>query len=430
MKIKVLDTNVLLHSPTALDSFKGCKVVIPILVIEEMDNQKKRQDETGRNARQTIKRLDALQEKYGDNIILEDGTHIDIVSECYVAEGYNLDFNIPDNKIIAVALMYKDLGEDVTFVSNDGAPRVKAREMGLKVQSLEEDRIDVKVDDIYSGWRELLVSPYEINHFYKEKFLETDEDLFTNEFVLIKNSADFKQTGLGKFDGNKIVPLTNGKARPWDVTPRNMEQQFLMDALLNPKIQIVTTIGKAGTGKSLLSIAAGGQLTVEENKYRKMIVYKPVIPMGKDIGYLPGTEEEKLRPWMSSVYDALEFILGEKSEDNDENDKIRYLIDKGYIELSALTYIRGRSLPRLFIIVDEAQNLTPHEIKTIISRVGEDTKIILTGDPYQIDHPYLDSQNNGLSHTVERFKGQEISAHITLKKPERSTLSALAAELL
>ena len=431
MRVKVLDTNVLLHSPTALYSFKGFKVAIPMLVIEEMDAQKRRQDEAGRNARQTIKLLDSLQESSNETMTLDNGTEIEIISsqlENNLFDG--LDQGNPDNIIIATALKLKKEGKDVVFVSNDGAARVKARKLGLSVESLEEDRVNIKLDDVYKGWSELLVSPDRIEEFYRNNSLKTRKKLLVNEFVLLKNEMNPKQTALAKYDGERLVPLFNCKARPWDISAKNMEQKFLMDALMDPKIQLVTAMGTAGTGKSLLSIAAGGEQVIEKNMYKKMIIYKPVIPMGRDIGFLPGTEEEKLRPWMASVYDSLEFIFGVSNDKNDDEEKVRYLIDRGHIELCALTYIRGRSLPNLFIVLDEAQNISPHELKTLISRAGEGTKIVIIGDSTQIDNPYLDSQNNGLVYLIEKFKGQEIFAHVTLEKPERSTLSALAAELL
>jgi PhoH-like ATPase len=362
---------------------------------------------------------------------LDNGTEIEIISgqlEDNLFDG--LDQKNPDNIIIATALKLKKEGKDVVFVSNDAAARVKARKLGLSVESLEEDRVNIKLDDVYKGWSELLVSPDRIEEFYRNNSLKTRKKLLVNEFVLLKNEMNPKQTALAKYDGERLVPLFNCKARPWDISARNMEQKFLMDALMDPKIQLVTAMGTAGTGKSLLSIAAGGEQVIEKNMYKKMIIYKPVIPMGRDIGFLPGTEEEKLRPWMASVYDSLEFIFGVSNDKNDDEEKVRYLIDRGHIELCALTYIRGRSLPNLFIVLDEAQNISPHELKTLISRAGEGTKIVIIGDSTQIDNPYLDSQNNGLVYLIEKFKGQEIFAHVTLEKPERSTLSALATELL
>ena len=292
MRVKVLDTNVLLHSPTALYSFKGFKVAIPMLVIEEMDAQKRRQDEAGRNARQTIKLLDSLQESSNETMTLDNGTEIEIISgqlEDNLFDG--LDQKNPDNIIIATALKLKKEGKDVVFVSNDAAARVKARKLGLSVESLEEDRVNIKLDDVYKGWSELLVSPDRIEEFYRNNSLKTRKKLLVNEFVLLKNEMNPKQTALAKYDGERLVPLFNCKARPWDISARNMEQKFLMDALMDPKIQLVTAMGTAGTGKSLLSIAAGGEQAIEKNMYKKMIIYKPVIPMGRDIGFLPGTEE-------------------------------------------------------------------------------------------------------------------------------------------
>jgi PhoH-like ATPase len=420
----ILDTNVFLHSPNALNAFKKCDIVIPLCVIEELDNQKKRQDDAGRNARKTIKAIDKLQEN--GEMKLKGGVHVRIESRTTdSAHIIDLEGDKVDNKIIALALQLKYEGEDVRLVSNDGACRVKARHFGIPASSFEQDRIDVEVDDIYSGVCELLVPGEAVDKFYQDKKLVylDDTDLFENQFVVIKDECNKKHTALAKYVGGYLVPLQYADSKPWDITAKNLEQTFLLEALLDPKIQLVTGIGSAGTGKTLLSLATAGCQAVDQNLYKRVIYYKSIVPIGRDMGALPGDIDEKLAPWMGSAYDAFEYLLGSEEALED-------LIEKKQIELSSLTYIRGRSLPNLFIIVDECSNLTPNEVKTLISRAGEGTKVVLIGDPHQIDHPFLDSQNNGLVYTVERFKGQKEFAHITLKKAERSRLSGLAAQLL
>jgi PhoH-like ATPase len=404
-------------------------VVIPLCVIEELDNQKKRQDDAGKNARKAIKQIDKWQTEAVDGVMkLSNGVRIRIENtDLNDLHTIDLEDNKVDNYIIGLAVKLKNAGEEVTVVSNDGACRVKARHFGVPAESLEQDRVQVEIGDVYSGFREILVPELMIAEFYDKKKLDLiefeDLELFENQFILLKNEGNEKQTALAKVSNNQLVPLKYANIRPWDITPRNVEQVFFLEALMDPKIQLVTAMGGPGTGKTLLAAAASGYQTVDLAEYKKVAYYKTIVPIGPDMGALPGTEADKLRPWMASAYDAYEYLLG--SEENLES-----LVEKKLIELSSLTYIRGRSLPNIFIIVDECANLTPNEVKTIISRAGEGTKVVLIGDPYQIDHPFLDSQNNGLVYTIERFKGQKEFAHITLTKAERSRLSGLAAELL
>nr|WP_255364338.1 PhoH family protein [Candidatus Frackibacter sp. WG13] len=248
---------------------------------------------------------------------------------------------------------------------------------------------------------------------------------------MLEDNLGSSQSALCRYDDKSgvVKPLIFQKPECWGIKPRNKEQQCAFDLLLNDEIKLITLVGKAGTGKTLLALAAGLEKVVEEKSFKRLLVTRPIVPMGNDLGYLPGDKDEKLRPWMQPIFDNMEFLVGGQ-RDEDASDIIQDLQDMNLIEMEALTYIRGRSIPQQFIIVDEAQNLTPHEIKTIITRVGEDTKIILTGDPYQIDHPYLDSNSNGLTYLVERFKEEKIAGHITLHKGERSTLAELAASVL
>jgi PhoH-like ATPase len=428
----VIDTNVFLHSPSVFTAFKKTKIVIPLVVIEELDNAKKRADDAGANARKTIKAIDKLQtnaERTPDGSMISGTNTVRIFNSSQLVRSgdilsANLGRNKEDNLIIGTALELQLTGEDVTLISNDGACRVKARQLGIPAETFEKDRVNVKVDDVYSGFREIAAYPNQIAALYHNGWVDPEVNgLYENQFVMLKNQFNEKNTGLGQFSNDVVCPLRYLKSNPWDIQPRNLEQKFFVEALMNPKIQLVSCIGMAGTGKTLLAAAASLQLTLEDKLFNRAIYYKPVVPIGYDLGALPGTEQEKLRPWMASAYDAYEYLMGNE-------DELNMLIEKHTLELSAMTYIRGRSLPGLFLIIDEAQNLTPNQVKTIISRAGEGTKVVILGDPYQIDHPFLDSQNNGLVYMVERFKGQKEFAHITLKRAERSKLAGLAAELL
>jgi PhoH-like ATPase len=286
------------------------------------------------------------------------------------------------------------------------------------------------------GVRELEVGKIDIDSFYANGELSPPagvDGVLPNEFALLKDRNAPNHTALSKYNAQRarFVPLLKSlKEGAWGLRPRNKEQSFALDLLLNDEIKLVTIVGKAGTGKTLLAIAAGLQKTMEEQVYQKMLVSRPVFPLGKDIGFLPGTVEEKLNPWMQPIYDNVEFLMGLSRVDKKAGRSYKELIDLGLVAIEPLTYIRGRSIPNQYIIVDEAQNLTPHEVKTIITRVGDNTKIVLTGDPYQIDNPYVDATSNGLVHVVNKFKHERLAGHITLTKGERSALAELASNVL
>jgi PhoH-like ATPase len=254
---------------------------------------------------------------------------------------------------------------------------------------------------------------------------------YTNQFLLLRSRENQSHSAIARLDDKGVAhPMVWGEKDAWGIRALNVEQKFAMDLLLDDAVQLVTLVGTAGTGKTLLAMAAGLQRVVEEKKYKKVLISRPVIPLGKDIGYLPGTKDEKLRHWMQPIFDNLEFLTGQGNDDDDASSHVDYLVETNKLELEAVTYIRGRSLPRQWVVVDEAQNLTPHEMKTIVSRAGEGTKVIITGDPYQIDNPYLDAESNGLTYLVEKFKGQPMYGHVTLSRTERSNLAAIAAQIL
>jgi len=323
-------------------------------------------------------------------------------------------------------------GKKVIFVSKDINARLKADALGIDVMDFEKQKCNF--DELYTGWREIQVTTALVDLFHQQKSLKTEEfDFLANEFVLLQDEANAKHSGLGRATGpNSLIPLDAGFENAWDIRARSKEQRMALELLLDPEISLVTLIGQAGTGKTLLALAAGLECVLKRQAYEKLLVSRPVIPMGKDIGYLPGTKDEKLSLWMQPIFDNLIYLMQKdhRYEEGTVQQKVNMLFKDQLVELEALTYIRGRSIPRQFVIVDEAQNLTPHEVKTIISRAGEGTKMILTGDPEQIDNPYLDSSSNGLSYAVEKLKGQSLYGHITLSKSERSPLSAIAAQLL
>jgi PhoH-like ATPase len=437
-KIFVLDTNVLLHDPRAIFSFEDNDVTIPIVVIEELDKFKKGIDEMGRNARQVSRILDEYRQKGK----LSQGVPLDGGGSLRVELNHQSTERLPpeliatkaDNRILATALNLKHDNLPVILVTKDTNLRIKADALGMRAEDYESDTITL--DELYSGETELLVEPDAINGFYAqgEYAPPADPRPFPNEFALLKNSANPSQTALGRYQQQKnvFVPITNTKHGVWGINAKNKQQQFALDLLLNDDIRLVTLVGKAGTGKTLLALAAGLEKTIEARTFQRLVVSRPVFPLGKDLGFLPGDIEEKLRPWMQPIRDNLDFLMGASAVAGRVKGKkdLQSLFDLGMIEVEPLTYIRGRSMPNQYLIVDEAQNLTPHEIKTIITRAGEGTKVVLTGDPYQIDNPYIDSSSNGLTFVVDRFKGEPIAGHITLVKGERSDLAELAATLL
>ncbi|MDH4163047.1 MAG: PhoH family protein [Nitrospirota bacterium] len=439
-KVFVLDTNVLLHDPKAIFSFDDNDVVIPIVVIEELDKFKKDVNEIGRNARQVSRILDEYRQKgkLSQGVPLEGGGSLRVElnhqsPDCLPNE---LIATKADNRILATALNLKSDNMPVILVTKDTNLRIKADALGLRAEDFESDTIEI--NELYPGEIEMLVEPGSIEEFYGKGELAPagDTKLFPNQFVLIKNNANLSQTALTRFSQQRhmLVPITNTKHGVWGINAKNKQQQFALDLLLNDDIRLVTLVGKAGTGKTLLALAAGLEKTIEQRTFQRLVVSRPVFPLGKDIGFLPGDIEEKLKPWMQPIRDNLDFLMGASTPAVTGRAKgkkdLQSLFDLGMIEVEPLTYIRGRSMPNQYLIVDEAQNLTPHEIKTIITRAGEGTKVVLTGDPYQIDNPYIDSSSNGLSFVVERFKEEAISGHITLMKGERSDLAELAATLL
>ncbi len=427
----LLDTNVLLHDAESLTSFADNNVILTVEVLEELDRFKRGNDEKARNARQVIRTIDGLRDgkPLSKGADLPGGGKLYITVKSYVEYlPKGMDHSIMDNRILSVACALDQGGGDVEFITKDINARVKADALGIKTNDFLTRRVNF--DELYRGYSEHDVTDDLIDGFYQGKPVVLDTDLMPNECVLLKGLNNPKHTARGIFraESGFIEPLQHADSRPWGLTARNLHQQFALELLMRPDIKLVTMLGQAGTGKTLLALAVGLHMVAEEKRYRRIMVSRPIMPLGKDIGYLPGSKEEKLASWMQPVSDNLQYLVDPKMENT--GDKVQYLYDTGVIEAEAVTYIRGRSLPKLFIIIDEAQNLTPHEVKTVVSRAGEDAKVILTGDAYQIDNPYLDASSNGLTYVVERFKDQPIHGHITLAKSERSELASLAADLL
>jgi PhoH-like ATPase len=425
-KTFVIDTN----DPEAVFKFPDNHVVIPVTVLEELDKMKRLPNELGKNSRAVFRLLDSLNligtGDFHKGITLDNGSVVRILLE--IKSDYTPTFSlmINDNRIIMAAYFLHEKGDKVVFVSKDFAARIKAEAIGIEAQDYEN--LKYAYDAIYKGLRKLEISKHAIDLFYKDGVIPApDQEFRPNEYCVMTSPEH--SSAVGKYDAQKktIEPLLK-VPNIWGIKPRNVEQKCAIDLLLRDDIKLMTLIGKAGTGKTLLALACGLRKVFDEGSYSRILVSRPVVPLGRDIGYLPGTKEEKLFNWMQPIYDNLEFLC--EATGGESSDTLRWVMESKKIEMEAVTYIRGRSLPKMFIIIDEAQNLTPHEVKTIISRAGEGTKVILTGDPTQIDNPYLDKDSNGLTYTVGKFADHKIYGHLFLDKTERSELAAIAAEIM
>ncbi len=432
----ILDTNVLLHDPHAFYKFEDNDVILPIYVIEEIDQFKRDTNERGRNARTVSRLLDGLRERNGS---LSSGVSLG-------EEGF-LKVHVPtkrpelsmalnpksgDHAILQTAIEYRDASDKPTiFVTMDVNLRIRADALGLTTETYENQAVDI--DELKSGVVELEVTPEQLDSFFDGADLAPPEGepLFSNVSVLLRDTSGRKRTALGRYKSEKNVirPLTISRDSVMGIRPRNKEQSFALDLLMDDSIQLVTVMGKAGTGKTLLALAAGLKRTAQDGAYARLLISRPIMPLGRDLGFLPGDIEEKLNPWMQPLYDNLDFLMVAEGKRRGMRG-LDHLFEKGLLQIEPLTYIRGRSLPQQFVIVDEAQNLTPHEVKTVITRCGEGTKIVLTGDPFQIDNPYVDSTTNGLTVSADRLQGEALVGHILLTRGERSELSNIAANKL
>ncbi len=460
----ILDTNVVLHDPRAIFQFEDNNVVFPIYVVEELDQFKKDTSELGRNARQISRYLDQYREKgelSGEGAKLPSGGMLRVAFAARDRLKTELfhSRDSADNKILAVGLTLRESEPDcpAIMVSKDTNLRIRADALGLAAVDYEPSA--TTIDELHTGTDEYYVPAKLLNKLFETQELDTEalltylknsdhpvtpegvdgtldaeiHQLYPNQFIQLIDNTNPQHTAVARVepDGVTLKPLSKqANDQIWGIRPRNKEQRYALSLLLDDRIKLVTLVGKAGTGKTLLAIAAGMQQAIEEEMYKKLLVSRPVFPLGRDLGFLPGTMEEKLLPWMQPIFDNVELLVSITNQDGKRSSSSKQLMEMGMLQIEPLTYIRGRSIPNQFMIVDEAQNLTPHEIKTIISRAGEGTKIILTGDPYQIDHPYIDASDNGLVHAVKRFQQEGIAGHITLQKGERSELAEKAANLL
>jgi PhoH-like ATPase len=433
----ILDTNVLLHDPNSLLSFDDNNVLLPIEVIEEIDRFKRESSELGQNARSVSRMLDGFRGagRLSEGVPLPNGGRLRIVFEkAKAARNGHTVFSTDsvDNRILSLAfgVARAQPRSQTILVSKDINLRIKADALGLPAEDYENDR--VLITDLYTGMIDLTVSADQMAAFRAHGELELNggKQYFPNEYCTLIDEANPKRTTLAKVDltGAKLVPIIDSREGVWGIKPRNREQHFGLDALLDDRVKLVTLMGKAGTGKTLLAMAAGLKRTVTDREFRRLVVARPTISMGKELGFLPGSLEEKLAPWMQPIHDALE-LLGDLNMGH-EHRRSGDLMRSGSIVVEALSYIRGRSIANQFMIIDEAQNLTPLETKTIITRVGNGTKIVLTGDPYQIDNPYVDSSSNGFNYVVSRFRAEPVAAHIEFQRGERSELAELAANIL
>lgn len=430
-KIFVLDTNVLLHDPRSIFAFKDNDIVIPFSVIEEIDRQKRRQDEIGRNARASSQELDRLREKgnLAEGVHLPSGGRVKIElnhREPLESLPAEMDRSKHDNRILSIAHhLHRSSMRPVYLVTKDLNLRIMADVLGIPAQNYLNDKVDCA--RLYRGVEEWHAAPELIGRLYRDGSVRVDDGLTAhpNQCIVMRNGSS--QSALARFFRGHLHSLAHAESSNFGIRARNKEQRFALELLINDAIKIVTLIGRAGTGKTLLALAVGLEKVVEQKNYARLLITRPVIPMGHDLGYLPGSKEEKLRPWMQAIYDNMELLFSNNAR---AQKLIDHLLDTNVLEMEALTYIRGRSVARQFIICDEAQNLSPHMVKTLITRVGEGTKIVFTGDPEQIDHPYLDANSNGLSHLVEKLKDEEIAGHVTLVKGERSQVAEIGARLL
>ncbi len=433
----LLDTNVLLHDPASLSAFQDNEVLLPIYVIEEIDGFKKQMSRLGENARWISRFLDGLRERgsLAEGVDLDGGGRLRVVFDpddprlvMRRSEGW------VDNEILKIAIRFQEEEPDLplVLVTKDVNLRIKADAAGLRAEDYENDR--VRLDDLYTGHTEIETTAEELERLRAGGSIAAPEGPWSpNEYALLKDADDPAHTVLGRIDSlnGRIQALIDPGDGVQGIRPRNKEQYFALDALLDPSIVLVTIMGKAGTGKTLLGLAAGLEQVEARGTYRHMLVSRPTFPMGKDIGYLPGGVEEKLNPWMQPIYDNLAFLLeGARNGHPRPPRTVEDLVRSGVLAVEPLTHIRGRSIPQQFMLVDEAQNLTPLEVKTILTRVGERTKLVLTGDPWQIDTPYIDSSTNGFNHVVRHFRDVPLAAHVTLRKGERSPLAEFAANLL
>lgn len=430
----ILDANVLIHDPKSIFHFADNTVIIPIGVIIEIDRFKKERSDRGHNAREVVRRLDVLRQgqSLAAGVALENGGRLRI--HCEPDRVLKNGQEPADTEILRVAQAIQNDTPDtpVVIVTKDINLRIRADALNLNAEDYESDRVSRA--ELETTGNEIDLSPDQMNAFVADGELplpETHQSLHPNTYVLLKSRNGEKTSALARSspEGDRLAALHEAPNGLLGIRPRNKEQYFTIDALLDDRVQLVTLMGRAGTGKTLLAIAAAMHRVLVEKSHRHALICRPIFPVGRDLGYLPGDVQEKLDPWMKPVVDTVEFLIDTAGPIRGHKD-CESLVASGLMEIQPLTYIRGRNIANRFVVIDEAQNLTPLEVKTIITRIGSNAKIVLTGDPDQIDNPYVDSMSNGLMYLINRFRDQPIAAHVELHKGERSPLAELAATLL
>jgi len=472
-KIYILDTNVLVYDPGAVYNFDNTTIGIPAIVLEELDKFKSEGTDRGRSAREIIRLLDKERTRGSlkEGVLLDNSATLKVIflNKDKQLPSFPFAMKVEDNIILMTAVQLQQEGYEVKFISKDLNARIKADALGIASEDYLKERISI--DEFYKGWRRLAVPAVQLKQDVPQELLEMAHtgDLSLNEFIQVESQHNPHNFKIFRYKGGAAFIQANEDPLRWPLKPRNAEQIMALDLLLDDAVQLVTLFGPAGTGKTFLALLAGLYKVLIEDLYEKLLVARPVVPLGRDIGYLPGDLQEKLYSWMLPVYDNMDFIIHavqtgrhlqnvefdfheeqqhykqqkKGKSDHKKGGKKGYrgkqkggimpldqLVDHGKISLEAITYMRGRSIPYQFIVIDEVQNLTPHEVKTLVTRVGAGSKIILAGDPYQIDSPYLDFGSNGLIIASERFKGQDIFGSVYLQTSERSELSKLASEML
>lgn len=435
-KTFLIDTNVLLYDPKALTNFENALLIIPIAVFEELDDMKRLPNELGRNARQVMRSFDAIKSKHiNENFMtgieIGNGVKVQVFSRFSqeINGQFTLDKTSRKNQVLYAAFMAVKEFPDLIFLSKDFGSRLKAQMTGIKAEDYKNRTFSHQ--DVYTGLKKAKISKTDLNLFMKNGVLDwNDPEIMANEYCVL--SAEDETHVIGRYERHQrqLVALNPLPHDLWSIKPRNIQQRCALDLLLREDVKLVTLVGQAGTGKTLLALACALRKVFDEGTYSKILVSRPIMPLGKDIGFLPGSKEEKLFHWMQPIYDNLEYLCHASSGSQDTQENLRWIKESQKLELEAVTYIRGRTLPNMFIIIDEAQNLTPHEIKTVISRAGEGTKVILAGDPSQIDNPYLDVDTNGLTFAISKFGNHPIFGNMLFDITERSELSSLAAEVL